>query len=77
MTLLALANVLLDAPVRRRFHAEPMVQATAYLLEERLPALLDIVEEEEVARSARGRWGWEMGDRAVPKRAAPSAPGLR
>jgi cyclic beta-1,2-glucan synthetase len=47
MTLLSLANVLLDGAVRRRFHAEPMVQATEYLLSERLPALLDIVVEEE------------------------------
>jgi hypothetical protein len=48
MTLLSLANVLLDGAVRRRFHAEPMVQATEYLLSERLPALLDIAVEEEL-----------------------------
>jgi cyclic beta-1,2-glucan synthetase len=47
MTLLSLANVLLDGAVRKRFHAEPMVQATEYLLGERLPALLEIAADED------------------------------
>ena len=37
MTIVALANVLLDGPMRRRFGAEPAVQATALLLQERAP----------------------------------------
>ncbi|HWQ55278.1 MAG TPA: glucoamylase family protein [Bryobacteraceae bacterium] len=47
MSLAALANVLLDAPMRRRFHAEPMVQATEFLLQERLASLLKIAPEED------------------------------
>ena len=37
MTLVALANALLDGIMRTRFHAEPMVQATELLLQERAP----------------------------------------
>ena len=37
MTLVALANVLHDGVMRARFHAEPMVQATELLLQERTP----------------------------------------
>jgi cyclic beta-1,2-glucan synthetase len=46
MGLLALANVLLGAPVRRHFHTEPMVRATGYLLQERLATLIEVREEE-------------------------------
>jgi len=37
MTLVALANVLRDGVMRARFHAEPIVQATDLLLQERAP----------------------------------------
>jgi cyclic beta-1,2-glucan synthetase len=37
MTVVALANVLLDGLMRERFHAEPIVQATELLLQERPP----------------------------------------
>jgi cyclic beta-1,2-glucan synthetase len=37
MTIVALANVLLDGVMRRRFHAEPSVRATELLLQERTP----------------------------------------
>jgi cyclic beta-1,2-glucan synthetase len=37
MTLVALANTLLDDIMVRRFHADPRVQATALLLQERVP----------------------------------------
>ena len=37
MTLVSLANALLDAPMVRRFHADPRVQATELLLQERVP----------------------------------------
>jgi cyclic beta-1,2-glucan synthetase len=37
MTLVALANALLDDPIVKRFHADPRVQATELLLQERLP----------------------------------------
>ena len=37
MTIVALANALLDGLMRTRFHAEPMIQATELLLQERTP----------------------------------------
>src|SRR5438874_1673311 len=37
MTVVAIANALLDAEMRARFHAEPIVQATELLLQERTP----------------------------------------
>ncbi|HEX5611709.1 MAG TPA: glucoamylase family protein, partial [Burkholderiales bacterium] len=37
MTVVAIANTVLDARMRARFHAEPMVQATELLLHERTP----------------------------------------
>lgn len=37
MSLVALANVLLDSPMVQRLHADPRVQATALLLQERVP----------------------------------------
>jgi cyclic beta-1,2-glucan synthetase len=37
MSLIALANQLLNAPMPRRFHAEPMVRATELLMQERMP----------------------------------------
>jgi cyclic beta-1,2-glucan synthetase len=37
MTIVAITNTLLDGVMRNRFHAEPMVQATELLLQERVP----------------------------------------
>ncbi len=37
MTIVAIANAVLDARMRARFHAEPIVQATELLLQERMP----------------------------------------
>ena len=37
MTIVAIANALLDGRMRARFHAEPIVQATELLLQERTP----------------------------------------
>lgn len=37
MTIVALANVVLEGRMRERFHAEPMVQAAELLLHERMP----------------------------------------
>ena len=44
MTLVALANALLDDPMVRRFHADPRVQATELLLQERVPRDPDTIE---------------------------------
>src|SRR5262249_25049258 len=37
MSLVALTNALLDDPMPRRFHADPMVRAVELLLQERIP----------------------------------------
>ena len=44
MSLVALTNVLLDDPMPRRFHLEPMVRAAELLLQERIPVDSPIVE---------------------------------
>ena len=50
MTLIALANALYDETMRVRFHADPIVQATELLLQERTPRDVDAIRprEEEV-----------------------------
>ncbi|MGE5569487.1 MAG: glucoamylase family protein [Rhodospirillales bacterium] len=70
MGLLALANTLLDAPMQRRFHAEPLVQATEYLLQERLPALLDSGPAEQPLPA-------ELSRRYEQWKARPEAPVAR
>src|SRR5690606_13885780 len=37
MSLLAFAHVLLDAPMQKRFRSDPLVRATALLLQEKIP----------------------------------------
>jgi cyclic beta-1,2-glucan synthetase len=44
MSLLALNNCLSGDPMVRRFHAEPMVQATELLLQERVPRVAPLIE---------------------------------
>lgn len=43
MTIVAIADALLDGAMRARFHAEPMIQATELLLQERTPRDVDVV----------------------------------
>jgi cyclic beta-1,2-glucan synthetase len=50
MGLAALANVLAEDVWRRRFHAEPLVKATALLLHERVPRRL-VLQEVQTARA--------------------------
>ncbi len=51
MSLVALVNCLLDDPMPRRFHAEPMVRAADLLLQERVPFTI-IPEEPSKAEAA-------------------------
>jgi cyclic beta-1,2-glucan glucanotransferase len=57
MTVVAIANALLDGAMRSRFHAEPIVQATELLLQERTPRDVALayprVEEVETAGAVR------------------------
>ncbi len=57
MSLVAIANVLDDGAMRSRFHAEPMVQATELLLQERTPrdVLVARPRAEEVSATAQVR----------------------
>jgi cyclic beta-1,2-glucan synthetase len=54
MTIVAIANVLLDGKMRGRFHAEPSIQATELLLQERAPRDVSAVHPraEEVTTAA-------------------------
>jgi cyclic beta-1,2-glucan synthetase len=47
MGMLALCNTVLGGPMRERFHRDPLVQSTEYLLQERLPALLEVTDEQQ------------------------------
>ena len=55
MTLVAIANVLFDGRMRERFHAEPSIQATELLLQERTPRDVSVAHPraEEVGTAAR------------------------
>ena len=57
MSLIAIANLLNDGAMRARFHAEPMVQATELLLQERTPrdVLVARPRAEEVSATAQVR----------------------
>ena len=57
MSIIALANVLNDGVMRDRFHAEPIVQATELLLQERTPrdVLVARPRAEEVSAASKVR----------------------
>ena len=55
MSLVALTNAVLDDPMPRRFHAEPMVRAVELLLQERMPRDAPLVEPSEDGRRPRPR----------------------
>ena len=55
MTIVAIADALLDGAIRQRFHAEPMVQATELLLQERIPRDVAILPRRAAAASPIAR----------------------
>lgn len=73
MTIVAIANTLLDAPMRIRFHREPMIQACELLLQERVPRDVAIAhpraEEVKVAATVSN------GGIATVRRLSPAAAG--
>ncbi len=78
MSLVALTNVLLDDPMPRRFHLEPIVRAAELLLQERVPADSPIVEAAlariEVERPGESSTGSLLSRRlTTPATAAPRA----
>ncbi len=54
MTIVSIANTLLDSPMRARFHREPMIQACELLLQERMPRDVAVARPraEEVSTAA-------------------------
>ena len=84
MTLVALANALLGDPMVRRFHADPRVQATELLLQERVPRDAPITQPrpvEETRRAGAGagaaRAPLPLAAHAVAARAVPVERQLR
>jgi hypothetical protein len=49
MALLAIDNALLGNRMQERFHHDPLVQSTEFLLEERMPTLVDVTPVPEAA----------------------------
>ena len=66
MGLVAIANALLDEPMPRRFHAEPMIRAIDLLLQERVPRDAPIIEpsEAEAGGGATTAEGGKAAERA-------------
>ena len=50
MSIVAIANAALDGIMRRRFHADPLIEATELLLQERAPRSVTIAQERPTAR---------------------------
>ena len=57
MSVIAIADALQDGAMRRRFHAEPMIQATELLLQERMPHDVAITEPMAAVMVATARVG--------------------
>ena len=57
MTIVAIADTLFDGRMRARFHAEPIIQATELLLQERMPRDVSVAKPwaSEVKTGARAR----------------------
>jgi len=76
MTIVAIANTLLDGPMRARFHREPMIQACELLLQERMPRDVAIAHpraEEVKIRAVEGS-GDPQALRRLNAAAAGAAP---
>jgi cyclic beta-1,2-glucan synthetase len=75
MTIVAIADALLDGVMRGRFHAEPMIQATELLLQERMPRDVAVAHpwEVQVNSPAQARFIEPAGGRhfATAHQAAP------
>ncbi len=63
MILLAVANVLCEAPMQRRFHAEPQVEATERLLHEKFPRVWKLEKVEKATADAHALLSVEQKQR--------------
>jgi cyclic beta-1,2-glucan synthetase len=52
MGLLAIDNALFGGRMQERLHLDPQVQATEFLLQERMPTLVDVLREEDERSAA-------------------------
>jgi cyclic beta-1,2-glucan synthetase len=82
MSLVALANALLDEPMVRRFGAEPMVRAVALLLQERIPRDAPLIEPSEIVvpanREPRSKEAMSAGSPLLSRRlTTPHTPSPR
>ncbi|WP_435019716.1 GH36-type glycosyl hydrolase domain-containing protein [Tundrisphaera sp. TA3] len=67
MSFVALGNALLDEPMPRRFHAEPMIRAAELLLQERVPRDVPIIDATEAGGEAEEPAAAEKAEReAIP-----------
>ncbi len=72
MSLLALASLLLDRPMQKRFASDPLFQATLLLLQERIPrASAFYVHTAEVTGIQAGAGGAEMPVRVIERTDTP------
>ena len=71
MTVVAIANTLLDGRMRRRFHREPMIQAAELLLQERMPR--DVAVAHPQAAEARATPVGPNGNAPAVRRLRASA----
>ena len=69
MTIVAIANALFDGVMRERFHAEPIIQATELLLQERVPREVAV----DAALGAGGQVGAALRARPIPRAGARSS----
>ena len=67
MTIVAIANVVFDGAMRERFHAEPTIQATELLLQERVPREIASTQPwaAEVKSASRAREADASGGRKI------------
>jgi cyclic beta-1,2-glucan synthetase len=49
MGLAAIDNALLGNRMQERFHQDPLIQATEFLLQERMPTLIEVFPESDQA----------------------------
>jgi len=73
MTVVAIADALLDGAMRRRFHAEPMIRAAELLLQERMPREIAVQPPwaSDATTAARVR---EFDTAETSRRVDPNAP---
>ena len=63
MSIVALANTLLDGALRREFHREPIIRAAELLLQERAPRLVDGRDSGDIAETPGTPLAIQLGSR--------------